>query len=103
MEVFVEPKISSRDDHYPKSDWGYFHLTPRGWERKDTKPFPEDRVETWYYEMECPAEDAKEQVTLARSWMGPTKSLELKKVLHARFGDPIEPAHSRNITLKCYV
>jgi hypothetical protein len=53
-----------------KIERGFYHLTPNGWARRDHQPFPKDRVETWAYEMECPAEDAKERVRLTR--MGTT-------------------------------
>ena len=53
---------------FPKSEQGYFHLTPTGWVRQDQVPFPQDRCETWLYEMEWPQEDAKERVTLTRIW-----------------------------------
>jgi hypothetical protein len=88
---------------FPKLDRGYFHLTPRGWERKDSAPFPEDRLETWYYEMERSAEDSKEQVTLARSWTSPDVTPAKKSALLAAFGQAVEPTSFRNVTLKCYV
>ncbi len=46
---------------FPKTDRGYFHLTEHGWMRQDLPPFPANRAETWRYEMERPAEDAKER------------------------------------------
>lgn len=88
---------------FPKTERGYFHLTPRGWERRDTGPFPSDRCETWLYEMEREAPDAKQQVTLARIWRCPNYDPALDKDLYALFGDPVQPSSDRNVTLKCYV
>ena len=88
---------------FPKTERGYFHLTPRGWERLDSPPFPADRCETWYYEMDRAASDAKEQVTLARSWICPHYEPKRAEFLHARFGDAVLPSTNRNVTLKCYV
>lgn len=88
---------------FPKTERGYFHLTPRGWERRDTGPFPSDRCETWLYEMEREASDAKEQITLARIWHCPDYDPALNKDLHTLFGDPMQPTANRNVTLKCYI
>lgn len=56
---------------FPKTGRGYFHLTPRGLEQRDTDPFPPDCCETWLYEMKCEASDAKKQVSRARIWRRP--------------------------------
>jgi len=96
------PKVRNLTE-FPKYERGYFHLTPRGWERRDQAPFPDDRCETWYYEMNREAPDAKEQVTLARTWLRPNCDTALKSELHALFGQPVEPSANRNVTLKCYV
>ena len=84
-----------------KSDSGFFHLTPNGWTRQDGEPFPADRIETWRYEMELPAEDAKERVCLTRVWSDPDASAEEVENLRGRFGDPMTATPERNITLEC--
>jgi len=88
---------------YPKSDSGFFHLTPQGWVRGDHRPFPADRVETRSYEMECPAEDAEEQVCLTRIWVNSTVTPQDHDVIHARFGGPLPPTAGRNVVLECRV
>lgn len=88
---------------FPRVDRGYFHLTPRGWERCDQAPFPSDRSETWYYELNRAAADAKEQVSLARTWICKNYDAASNNALHAQFGDPVLPSSHRNVTLKCYV
>ena len=85
---------------YPKSESGYFHLTPDGWMRKDDKPFPENRLETWRYDMECATDADKEQVHLARVWVSDTPSAQLDAT-RKRFGDAIPPAHDRHIVIDC--
>ncbi|HJT41944.1 MAG TPA: hypothetical protein VJ750_00430 [Rhizomicrobium sp.] len=90
-------------DTFPKNECGFFHLTPEGWVRKDRQPFPQNRVETWAYEMECLAEDAKERVCLTRTWILPEIHSEAYKSLHARFGEPISSTTERNVTLECEV
>ena len=89
--------MTSRE--FPRSESGYFHLTPTGWVRRDLAPFPPDRCETWLYEMEWPHEDAKEQVTLTKVWASPMASDDLR----ARFGEAVAPSPSRNVTLECRV
>jgi hypothetical protein len=86
---------------FPKSEQGYFHLTPTGWVRQDQVPFPQDRCETWLYEMEWPQEDAKERVTLTRIWRSPSSDTATNDGLRALFGDPVAPTQSRNVTLEC--
>ena len=88
---------------FPKTEKGYFHLTPNGWVRKDIAPFPPDRCETWRYEMEWPAEDAKERITLAKVWISPASSNSENNALRARFESPISPTPERNVTLECRV
>lgn len=88
---------------FPKKERGLFHLTPQGWRRGDNQPFPADRIETWTYEMECPAEDAKEQVCLTRTWICSTATSQVSAALHARFGEPVLPTPERNVTLECQV
>lgn len=88
---------------FPRSDGGYFHLTPKGWIRKDVEPFPQDRSETWHYEMEWPAEDAKEQVTLTKIWVSPAASAAGNEKLHAQFGHPLMPSRTRSVKLECRV
>ena len=91
------------ETQFPRRDGGYFHLTPKGWVRKDIAPFPEDRRETWLYEMEWPAEDAKEQVILTKIWVSPDSSSPAIEKLRAQFGDPLAPSRKRNVKLECRV
>jgi hypothetical protein len=88
---------------YPKIDRGFYHLLADGWLRKDTQPFPADRLETWAYEMEVPAEDAKERVCLTRTWRKPGMSSDGLGAFHACFGEAMYPSPSRNVTLECEV
>ena len=86
-----------------KRDHGFYHLTPTGWVRQDLQPFPADRVETWVYEMECPAEDAKDRVCLTRTWINPGASGEQRDALRKRYAAPMTPTPDRNVTLECLV
>lgn len=86
---------------YPIMDEGYYHLTRHGWVRKDHAPFPNDRIETWAYEMECPAEDAKERVCLRRTWKA--RHSEACQSLRGFFGTPVPLTAGRNITLEADV
>ncbi len=88
---------------FPKTDRGYFHLTEHGWMRQDLPPFPANRAETWRYEMERPAEDAKERVCLTKIWSRPAISAESLAALQSRYGEPLAPTPERNITLECSV
>lgn len=88
---------------FPRSDLGFFHLTPVGWMRRDRQPFPEDRIETWGYAMEQPAEDTKELVHLTRVWVKPGTTPQSCKALHDSFGEPVTPSLERNLTLTCEV
>ncbi len=86
-----------------QSDFGYFHLTSNGWIRKDVLPFPSDRLETWRYEEERPAEDAKDRIRLTRIWSA-AGVLETQLVaLHAHFGEAVVPDQDRHIVLDCVV
>lgn len=85
---------------YPKTDDGFYHLTQHGWIRKDKPPFPEDRVETWSYSMECPAEDAKERVCLTCTWRESDTDPAQCEMLRAKFGTPVPLTSSRNIVLE---
>lgn len=87
--------------NFPKTEAGYFHLTPEGWVRQDRAPFPQDRCETWRYEMEWPEEDAKEQVTLTKVWA--TSYSAANDALRARFGEAVVPTCCRNVRLECEV
>ncbi len=88
---------------YPKIEHGFYHLRSDGWCRKDHMPFPEDRLETWAYEMEQPAEDAKEHINLTRTWTKPGMSAEGLGAFHVCFGEALLPTVSRNVTLECEV
>lgn len=82
-------------------DFGYFHLTGEGWVRKDTQPFPAGRLETWRYEEERPAIDAKERIRLTRIWHDPSATEHQLEALHAHFGEAVCPDADRHITLDC--
>ncbi|HWB54375.1 MAG TPA: hypothetical protein VG722_09280 [Tepidisphaeraceae bacterium] len=84
---------------FPKTDSGYFHLTEDGWVRKDDRPFPANRLETWRYEMECESEADKEKVHLTRIWSGTAP--ERADRLRQRYGEAIPPSHERHITVDC--
>lgn len=88
---------------YPIVERGFFHLTPEGWIRQDRQPFPTNRIETWAYEMNCPADDAKEQVCLTRTWASPSMSEQGRAAFHDLHGEPIRPQPMRNIKLQCEV
>ena len=83
-------------------DEGYYHLGPQGWCRKDNRPFPENRVETWRYEMEQPSPCAKQQIRLTRVWAAQNAERD-RSALHAHFGEAVIPASKKSITLECYV
>lgn len=85
------------------SDFGYLHLTPRGWIRADKQPFPADRIETWRMEVEQPAEDAKERDCLTRVWVSMNWSLAVAKHLRAQFGEAMIPTLDRAIHIQCEV
>lgn len=88
---------------FPKIERGFYHLTHRGWRRVDAQPFPDERLETWAYEMEWPAEDAKEQISLTRTWVRSDMTPRACAALHACFGEPVLPTPDRNVTMECYV
>ncbi len=85
------------------SESGYFHLTPNGWGRKDDEPAPPDRLETWEYQMERPATDAKEQVTLTRVWISKDVTDAQSVALHVRHGEAVQATLDRNVVLDCHV
>jgi len=82
---------------------GYFHLTPAGWTRKDHEPPPYDRLETWKYELERPAVDAKDEIRLTRIWLSAAVTEAQSIFLHTRHGEAIAPTRGRNINLDCHV
>ncbi|HWU54119.1 MAG TPA: hypothetical protein VN175_01375 [Rhizomicrobium sp.] len=88
---------------YPRIEHGFYHLLSDGWCRKDHQPFPEERLETWSYEMEQPAEDAKEHINLTRTWKRPGISAEGLQAFHVYFGEALLPSVCRNVTLECDV
>ena len=88
---------------FPKTDHGFFHLTQEGWVRQDLQPFPSNRVETWQFEMDWPAEDAKERVCLTKVWGLPGAEPGTLKALHAHYGAPVPPTPERNVTLECNI
>lgn len=90
-------------DQFPKTEHGYFHLTAHGWIRRDHEPFPNDRIETWAYQMTCPNTDAKEQVFLIRTWIKPGTTAKRRAEYHAQFGEPLMASPERNVILECHV
>jgi hypothetical protein len=90
------PQISEYED-------GYFHLTPSGWLRKDSEPFPPYRLETWKYQLERPAQDAKDEVTLTRVWISKDVTDAQSVVLHVRHGEAVQAMLNRNVVLDCHV
>lgn len=98
-----EPSRRSPMNNFPKTDHGYFHLTNDGWTRHDFLPFPSNRIETWHYEMDWPAEDAKERVCLTKIWSLPGADHGTLEALHARYGEPLPPTRERNVTLECNI
>ncbi len=85
------------------SEIGYFHLTQNGWTRKDSEPPPPDRLETWKYQMERPAPDAKDEVTLARVWISKDLTDAQSIALHTRHGEAVGATRERNVVLESYV
>jgi hypothetical protein len=88
---------------YPIRDEGLYHLTKHGWVRKDHAPFPDDRLETWAYEMECLAQDAKERVCLRRTWKARHSDPQECQTLRGFFGTPVALTAERNIMLEADV
>jgi hypothetical protein len=86
---------------FPKTDEGFYHLTPDGWERRDAEPFPAGRLETWRFHTEVPSDAAKQQVHLERLWEAPDLTPEQRAHLRRRFGYPIQPAHDLHLTIDC--
>jgi len=86
-----------------QSDSGLFHLTGSGWVRKDAAPYPEDRAETWQYEMERPHPDTKQIVHLTRIWISPSLPDEQIQILRKRYGGALAPTADRHVILDCHV
>jgi hypothetical protein len=84
-------------------DEGYYHLGPQGWSRKDARPFPESRVETWRYEMDQPSPHAKQQIHLTRVWVALNAAEPARQTLHHQFGEAIVPATEKSIIVQCRV
>ena len=84
---------------YPKLDEGFFHLTATGWQRKDTSLFPADRVETWRFHSETPADAAKQQVHLERLWTSHHLAPKQRDQIRARFGYPFRASHDVHLTI----
>ena len=85
-----------------ETDTGYFHLSETGWIRQDHAPFPNGRLETWQYDMERPAADAKQQVKLTRVWIAPGLTDERSAALYKQFGDAVTPNHDRHVVIDCW-
>ena len=90
------PPVSHRES-------GYFHLTQTGWTRKDSEPPPSARLETWRYELDRPAPDAKDEVTLTRIWISKDVTDAQSIALHTQHGEAVESTHERNVILHCDV
>lgn len=86
---------------FSKSDEGFYHLTNAGWLRQDDRPFPAGRFETWRFESETPAVDAKEQIHLTRLWTSADSTPEQRDLLRVRFGYPVRAAHGLHLTIDC--
>lgn len=71
------------------SDSGYMHLTRNGWRRKDEEPWPEDRVETYSYEMHQSSGWSKEKITLTLIWSDPTLTDAERDALYLKAGRPV--------------
>jgi hypothetical protein len=84
-------------------DEGYYHLGPQGWCRKDAPPFPENRVETWRFELEQPSSHAKQQIHLTRIWVAQNAPEAARQALHLRFGEAVVPATEKSIIVQCRV
>jgi len=91
------------DPQVSKDENGYFHLSSNGWTRKDRGPPPADRLETWKYQLERPAPDAKDEVTLTRVWISKDLTEAQSNTLHARHGEAIEANPKRNVVLYFHV
>ena len=89
-------------DEFPKLESGVMHLTPAGWVRKDHAPFPKDRLESWTFDREQPADDAKESICMTRFWLHQGAEAD-RAALSARFGLPFQATPLCNITLGCEV
>jgi len=99
----IEGKKGMSGTQFSEKETGYFHLTPTGWTRKDDEPPPSDRLETWTYELERPSVDAKDEVTLTRSWKSKDVTDDQSIALHQRHGEAVEPTRERNVILDCHV
>lgn len=88
---------------FPTEERGFFHLTQNGWIRKDENPFPEDRVETWSYQVIFLSDDAKEHIWLTRVWKSSHLDSGDRKALRGHFGMPVDLQTGRHITLQCDV
>ena len=86
---------------YPKLDEGFIHLTATGWQRKDTSPFPADRVATWSFPTAPPTAAAKQQVPLERLWTSHHLAPKERDQIRARFGYPFRASHDVHLTIDC--
>lgn len=87
--------------NFPKAEEGYYHLTAAGWQRKDTAPFPADRIETWHFLSKIPSDAAKQQVHLERLWGSRDFPPQQCDQLRAHFGYPIQASHDIHLTIDC--
>ena len=78
-------------------------ITQTGWTRKDSEPPPSGCLETWRYELDRPAPDAKDEVTLTRIWISKDVTDAQSIALHTQHGEAVESTHERNVILHCDV
>ena len=86
---------------YPVADEGFYHLTTTGWQRKDHRPFPAGRIETWRFESEKPANEVKEQVHLTRLWASTDLTPQQRDLFRVRFGYPVRAARGVHLIIDC--
>jgi hypothetical protein len=102
-ESMLDEQMNFRLERGEKArhDKRYFHLTPQGWVRQDSLPFPRDRVETWVYEThrietQPPGEEAEVELRLSRLWSDAGVTAGARDALRARFGRMAAPRPDRN-------
>lgn len=81
-------------------DEDLFHLTPTGWARKSTEPFPPDRAETWAYDLYQASGWSKEIITFKRVWINETAPEAQRDELRKKFGFPYSSTRGREVTIQ---
>lgn len=64
-----------------------YHLTPSGWQRADSPPYPEERVETVLCEMDSQEDNPGTLPAFTCLWKSPKCSLSEINSLHRAFGE----------------